>query len=213
MTGLPPQRAEREALCDLFLAVGPDAPTLCEGWRTADLAAHLVVRERNPLAGPGLVMGGAAAALTARITARAKQRHTYEQLVARVRRGPPPWTAPFDAVINTVEYFVHHEDVRRGAGDDTPRPASETGELDAALWRSIGRGSGLMTRPLGGTGLDLVRPDGEFVHARKGAPVAILTGRPGELVLLLSGRGRAAHVEVSGPPDAVEAVRRANFGL
>src|SRR5690606_24047731 len=37
-------RAERHALADLLMAVGPDAPTLCAGWTTAHLAAHLVVR-------------------------------------------------------------------------------------------------------------------------------------------------------------------------
>jgi uncharacterized protein (TIGR03083 family) len=40
-------RAERAALCDLFDEVGPDAPTLCAGWTTRDLAAHLVIRERR----------------------------------------------------------------------------------------------------------------------------------------------------------------------
>ncbi len=40
---------ERAELCDLFDELGPDAPTLCGDWTTADLAAHLVVRERNPL--------------------------------------------------------------------------------------------------------------------------------------------------------------------
>ena len=213
MAAPPPSRAERAALCDLLLAVGPDAPTLCEGWTAADLAAHLLVREHNPLAGPGLVMGGAAAALTARITARAKAAHAYDDLVARVRRGPPPWTAPFDAAINTVEYFVHHEDVRRGSGDLTPRPPDETVALDEALWHTLSRRSAFMTRPVGRTGLDLVRHDGAVIHARTGTPAATLTGRPGEIVLYLSGRGAAAHVEVGGPADAAEAVRAARFGV
>jgi uncharacterized protein (TIGR03085 family) len=215
MADTAPQRTERAALCDLLVQRGADAPTLCEGWTTADLATHLVIRERNPLAGPGLVMGGAAAALTARIMARTKAAHSYPDLVARVRRGPPPWTAPFDAVINTIEYFVHHEDVRRGAGDHTPRPAADLAALDAALWKSLGRGTGLMTRPLKatGVGLDLVRLDGARIHARTGAPTATLTGSPGEIILFLSGRGGAARVEVGGPPEAVEAVRSAGFGL
>ena len=29
---------ERQELCDLFESVGPDHPTLCEGWTAADLA-------------------------------------------------------------------------------------------------------------------------------------------------------------------------------
>ena len=40
--------AERSALCDTLLAVGPDAPTLCTPWLTRDLAAHLVLREHRP---------------------------------------------------------------------------------------------------------------------------------------------------------------------
>ena len=47
---------ERAALCDLFAEVGPDAPTLCAGWTTRDLAAHLLVRERRPWASAGIVV-------------------------------------------------------------------------------------------------------------------------------------------------------------
>ena len=56
-----PARAERAALCDLFLEVGPDAPTLCGAWTTRDLAAHLVVRERRPDAAPASSAGSCAA--------------------------------------------------------------------------------------------------------------------------------------------------------
>src|SRR4029077_13758842 len=48
---------ERAALVEILRAVGPDAPTLCEGWTTRDLTAHLVVRERRPDALPGLLLG------------------------------------------------------------------------------------------------------------------------------------------------------------
>ena len=64
-------REERRALCELLDETGPDAPTLCEGWTTGDLAAHLVLRERRPdaaaggaprapgwLAGPGMTGRG-----------------------------------------------------------------------------------------------------------------------------------------------------------
>ena len=47
----PLDARERSELCDLFLAVGPEAPTLCDGWTTLDLAAHLVVREHDPRSG------------------------------------------------------------------------------------------------------------------------------------------------------------------
>ena len=32
---------ERAGLVEILRAVGPDAPTLCEGWTTRDLTAHL----------------------------------------------------------------------------------------------------------------------------------------------------------------------------
>jgi len=213
MASLPPHRAERAELCDLFLSKGSDAPTLCEGWLTYDLATHLFIREHRPLSGPGLVMGGAAARLTARILARTKETHPYVDLVARVRSGPPAVLAPFDKVMNLTEYFVHHEDVRRGGGDNTPRPPEELAAVEAALWKTLQRGGKFMTRPLKGTGLDLVTPAGAVIHARVGTPHATLTGTPGEIVLYLSGRKTAAQVEMGGPPEAVEAVRAAKFGL
>ncbi len=49
-------RSEREALTELMSTLGPDAPTLNEGWTTRDLAAHLVVRERRPDAAAGIVV-------------------------------------------------------------------------------------------------------------------------------------------------------------
>jgi uncharacterized protein (TIGR03085 family) len=213
MASTPPQRAERAALCDLLDKVGPAAPTLCTGWATVDLAAHLVIRERNPLAGPGLVMGGPFAALTARIMTRTKSTHSYGELVERVRRGPPPWTAPFDALINLIEYFVHHEDVRRGGADTTPRPPAELAEVEAALWRNLGRGARFMTRPARGIGLDLETTDGQVIEARPGSPRATLRGTPGEIVLFLSGRRSAARVELGGAPEAVAVLRQASFGL
>jgi hypothetical protein len=52
---LPLARQDRLALCDLFDELGPDAPTLNEGWSTADLAADLVARDRRPDSVPGLL--------------------------------------------------------------------------------------------------------------------------------------------------------------
>ncbi|HEY5026182.1 MAG TPA: TIGR03085 family metal-binding protein [Acidimicrobiales bacterium] len=208
-----PQQAERAAVCDLFVHVGPDAPTLCAGWATYDLAAHLVIRERKPLSGPGLVMGGAAARLTARMLTRAKQTHSYAELVALVRAGPPAVLRPFDKAMNLTEYFVHHEDVRRGGGDTTARTGAEAVTIEDALWTTLHRRAKFMTRAVKTTGIDLIRPDGEVIHARPGTPVATLTGNAAEIVLFLSGRGDAAHVELGGPGEAVAAVRAAGFGI
>jgi uncharacterized protein (TIGR03085 family) len=209
---VPPYRSERTALCDLMARLGPDAPTLCEGWTTTDLATHLVVRERKPVAALGLVVAPLAGTLRKQM-ARTAASTSYDRLVALVRSGPPALLRPFDGAMNMNEYFVHHEDVRRGGGDTTPRPVADIGEVEEALWRSLGRGARLLTKALGPTGLDLVHSDGRVTHARPGAAVATVTGRPGEIALYLSGRKGAAHVELGGPPGAVAALRDARFGI
>ena len=51
-----PATLERRRFADALLEVGPDAPTLCDGWSTRDLAAHVVLRDRRPDAAGGLGM-------------------------------------------------------------------------------------------------------------------------------------------------------------
>ncbi|OYV23782.1 MAG: hypothetical protein B7W97_02165, partial [Mycobacterium sp. 20-66-4] len=47
---------ERAALVETMRSLGPDAATLCDGWTTRDLAAHLVIREYRPDAAPGILI-------------------------------------------------------------------------------------------------------------------------------------------------------------
>src|SRR5271167_4939891 len=103
---------ERAELCDLLVELGPDAPTLCEGWRTADLAAHLVVRERRPDSGPGIVWAPLAG-YTAKVLQKVRDKTPWPDLVATVRRGPPALLRPFDGPMNTIELYIHREDILR----------------------------------------------------------------------------------------------------
>src|SRR5262245_52492959 len=116
---------ERAALAALLEKTGPDGCTLCEGWQTRDLAAHLVLRERRPDAAAG-VMGGPLAGYTARVQRQYLSRYSYPELVGLFRSGPPPlslFAIPgADEAANPVEYFVHHEDVRRAGEEWTERP-------------------------------------------------------------------------------------------
>jgi uncharacterized protein (TIGR03085 family) len=214
MPGDPIDARERAALCDLFLDLGPEAPTLCEGWDTLDLAAHLHIRENDPLrAGPVIFGGDRFPGFAARVTDRAKARG-LEALVADLRNGPPkvPWQLPgLRGPLNLVEWFVHHEDVRRANGQG-PRP--EDPERDAALWAQLHR----MVKPMlflkaRGQDVEIVSPGHGSVPGRGGASQVRLVGTPPELVLYLYGRKGAAGVQVQGTPEAVAALEKADLGI
>lgn len=206
----PLDARERAQLCLRLDELGPDAPTLCEGWTTFDLAAHLVIRERNPVAASGIVVA-ALAGLTERGMAREKRRG-FAAVGDRLRGGPPP--GPFAVPglreqLNLVEYAVHHEDVRRANGLARRRDIED---LQDALWPKIRRLARFAIRgvPAGG-GIHLVRAgNGEVAHARHGDRVATVTGEPLELLLWAYGRGAHADVEVHGDPDVLADAR---FGI
>jgi uncharacterized protein (TIGR03085 family) len=203
---------ERAELSDLFEELGPEAPTLLTPWTTRDLAAHLVLREHDSLAGPGLVLPGAWGRFTER-RRRALASGDFASVVATFRAGPAGvfrlgWVR---GAASLNEFFVHHEDVRRanGRGPRTNEPA-----MDEALWRNVGRAPWFLARRLRGAGLELHWPGtARTVRARRGQPTARIAGPPGELLLYLFGRQDAAQVEIDGPATAVEAVRRAHFGM
>ncbi len=202
---------ERHDLCDLLDEAGPDAPTLCEGWTAAHLAAHLVLRERRPDVGLGLVLPGPFARHTARATDRLARRGDFTALVDRVRRGPPFHLRPVDGAMNLVEFAVHHEDVRRAGDGWSPREG--LGPLDDLLWGRLAKAARLMCRRLHDVDLTLARPDGAMVHACRGNRPATLTGTPVELVHFLYGRRERVDVELAGDEGAVHEVRTGRLGI
>ncbi|MGC9961961.1 MAG: TIGR03085 family metal-binding protein [Acidimicrobiales bacterium] len=202
-------QSERQALCDLLEERGPLAPTLCEGWTTADLAAHLFVRESRPVAAAGILLSPLAE-LTERAMDKAKGELGYGGLIRRIRSGPPYPMRLLDAQVNLMEYFVHHEDVRRAEDGWQPR---EDAELDAALWQTLKRGARLMTLRLRDAGLELVAPGHGSVVARTTEPRAVVTAGPQELVLLMFGRKKAARLEIEGSEAARAALETARLGL
>lgn len=208
----PLDAIEREALCDLFLEVGPDLPTLCTGWSTFDLAAHLVVREHDPRSGLVILGGDRFAKLEEKVMGRAKAKG-YETLVGRLRKGPPliPWRLPgLRTALNLNEWFVHHEDVRR-ADSRPPRPAEP--RLDAALWTNLSRISRVMVRGLKDTGLVVEAPGFGAKTLRKGDRTVTLVGTPQDLTLYLNGRRGAAQVEPDGDDAALAALADARMGI
>jgi uncharacterized protein (TIGR03085 family) len=196
---------ERLALAALLDETGPDGPTLCVGWRTRDLAAHLVLRERRPDAAAG-VLGGPLAGHTARTQARLGQRLTYAQLVQAFRAGPPrlsPFALPgFDERANTVEHFVHHEDVRRAAPGWEPREI--TPGLSDALWGRL-KGARLFLRKAP-VGVELARESGGEpyrITLKNATPTVTVIGTPAELTMWAMGRTSAANVRFDGAEQAV----------
>jgi uncharacterized protein (TIGR03085 family) len=210
-------RDERRALCALLDETGPDAPTLCAGWRTADLAAHLVLREHRPDAALG-TMGGPFAWYTRRVQQRMKARVGYRRLVQTIRTGPPRlslFAMPgIDQRLNFAEYFVHHEDVRRAQGGWQPRELDH--KLANTIWAQLSMAR-MMLRKVP-VGIEFARDD---VHepaadghrlritVRPRTPVVTVVGAPAELLMWTFGRTGAAQVRIEGAEADVMALSQA----
>jgi uncharacterized protein (TIGR03085 family) len=204
-------RAERLALVAEMARLGPDAPTLCMGWTTRDLAAHIIVRERRPDAALGIVVRAAAG------HNRKVQQQTAGQdfptLLAQLRE-PPAWSPIsnplLDEAVNVNEMFVHHEDVRRAQAGWSPRPLDPGHQ--AALWRRLRRTARLVLRRVPAT---VVLDAGEYGAVSGGAGGARVTvsGDPGELSLFLSGRQGYAQVRLTGDEVAGAQLTRARLGV
>lgn len=204
-------RNERTALADAIQAAGPAAATLCAGWTTRDLAAHLVLREREPVAAAGIVLGPLAA-LTRRRQARLAAQ-PFDRLLDQLRH-PPAWSPLSnrlaDEAANVLEMYVHHEDVRRAVPGWRPR-ALDPG-LEAALWRRISRTARLTLRRFPAAVVVEAPGHGRIAAGAKGREVSV-RGAPGELALFLTGRQPVASVSLAGPDDLVERLRTAALGI
>jgi uncharacterized protein (TIGR03085 family) len=203
----PFARRERQALADLLADLGPDQPTLCSGWTTGDLAAHLVIRERRPDAAAGAMIS-ALAGHGERVR-RAQLAKPYATTLADLRT--PPWWSPVsnplvDNLTNTGEFFIHHEDARRAQPEWEPRDLAF--EDANALWKQARFRAKLALRRLGVP--VQVRSDG-FGEVTLNGDETVLSGPPGELTLFLSGRTEVARVEITGP--AADKVRNARLSV
>ena len=149
---------ERTAICDLLAELGPDQPTLCAGWQTADLAAHLVLREHRPDAGAG-VLGGPLAGYTRRVQRSLLARTSFQGLIELIRTGPPRLSLfglpGMDQRLNFVEYFVHHEDVRRAQPGWQPRQLGA--DMADELWHRLRQARLFLFRAP--VGVELVRDE------------------------------------------------------
>jgi len=200
--------AERAGIADDLARLGPNAPTLCEGWTTRDLLAHLLLREHDLVAAPGILLPGPFASHLEKRMEEAVH-DDYEASIARFRAGSGTLFR-FVPAANVNEYYVHHEDIRRANGEG-PRTLSE--EDQRALWKVLGAVALQAKLRVRGIGVVI---DGE-PHGRRVTraiePVVIVRGLPSELVLYFMGRRSVADVSIDGDPDAKATLEAAALGF
>jgi uncharacterized protein (TIGR03085 family) len=212
-------QSERAELCDLFEVVGPSASTLCQGWTAEDLAAHLWIRENDPIGATGLLAKPLSGLLERRM-AEVKQRWDFLEVVSRIRRGPARLSVfaipGVDEGANSTEFFIHHEDVRRAA-HPVP-PARDLGaDVEEWMWRRLKLlARAWFRRAPVAVVLERVDPaagdhEPDQIRAMAGNPIVTLVGRPSELLLYANGRGEVAEVQVIGEPDAVATLNDADL--
>jgi uncharacterized protein (TIGR03085 family) len=109
--------------------------------------------------------------------------------------------------MNTVEYFIHVEDVRRAQDNWEPREISP--ELADALWARVGPGG--MAKKVGAT--IVITSPGRSDKQEGTGPTLTLAGDPGELTMFGAGRQRTAKVEISGDEALAEQLRTAALGV
>ncbi|MEH6818539.1 MAG: TIGR03085 family metal-binding protein [Dietzia psychralcaliphila] len=207
---------ERSALVETMRTAGPDAPTLCAGWTTRDLAAHLVVREARPDAAVGVVLPALASRME-ELRLREADR-PWDELLEKIAAGAP-WYSPLryaDRLANAAEYLVHHEDVRRADGEWTKREF-DIEDLDR-IWslgttvsktflRRVAARVDLRTPP----GIRLTKPGAVSTGAAL-APMVSVTADPVELILWAFGRD-AVDVDISGAQQGIDAVKAVPRGF
>jgi uncharacterized protein (TIGR03085 family) len=208
-------RTERAALCNSALEAGEGAPTLCTGWTVKDLVIHLLIRERDPIAATAIMVPQLEKLADRSVNRMAKQ--DFSALVERVRNGPPRWSPmaipQLDQLLNSLEFFVHHEDIRRAA------PGWEPRELTDRERRILFKGAAT-------AGKRFVKSVGVPVEIRwtdvqrertavlvGGDDPVVLTGDPAELTMFLFGRDQHTGLKFEGPQAAIDALRSGDLGI
>jgi uncharacterized protein (TIGR03085 family) len=208
-------RTERAALCNSALEAGEDAPTLCTGWAVKDLVIHLLIRERDPIAATAIMVPQLEKVAERKANRLAQQ--DFTALVERVRNGPPRWSPmaipPVDQLVNSLEYFVHHEDIRRATPGWAPRELTDREQR--ILFKGAATAGKRFVKSVG-VPVEIRWTDGQrertAVLAAGDDPV-VLTGEPGELTMFLFGRHQHAGLKFEGPQDAIDALKSGDLGI
>lgn len=191
---------ERRHLAALLRRVGPDAPTLCEGWVTRDLAVHLIERDSRPDLIAGTVLPKIPVLSKRAQDADAQLRgQDWAELVSKVEKPAiysPARLGPLDKRMNTAEFFVHHEDVRRAQETWHRRQLLQEEERD--LWAALKLMGKALLRPEQDSVLLVANGYGSVTGGKaKTTTVRIVRGTPSELLLWAFGRREQAEVAIT----------------
>lgn len=210
MTIVEDVKAERAAFADFLMALGPSAPTGCGEWTAMDLAAHLAGEERNggvtTFVARSLVARGVsvpAAPSLVDIAMRLERRHGFSALVHRLRRPIPRLLLrPRVAPLTLFEYWTHHDDLIRGNGGVHAAPTTLTEAIPLVLRYQL-------KKLPAGVRVTVGTADARFrwsVGPTPGRDVTV-AGSPPDLVRWLSGRFALGEITMTGPDNAVQALR------
>jgi len=196
-------KSERQGLVETLKALGPDAPTLCEGWMTKHLLAHLIMRETEPVNASGILLKGRQKQTQNRLEELSTH---FESNLSKLMSGPPLWNPMryLDKWVNALEMLIHHEDVLRAQPNWQRRKftESETKELDFLLKiapRFLVRGAKVLPTLV----------VGELPTTGR----IILRGDQVDLLLFLAGRQSASTVSIEGDESDVADFMKSSFGI
>lgn len=194
--------AEHRRMLAAMVELGPDAPTLCDGWKAIDLARHLVMVSRCKGVVPTLLanlamlathypLASLAPGIVARLGDVLAPLEWSDLLVAMDRPLPRAWAVPGVAQWRFVEYWVHHQDLLRPNGRADP---GDLGALRAALPVAARFGVGWNRVQLA------VRPDDARPFTVGRGERVVVAGPLAEITMWIAGRRKGTAVSVS--PDS-----------
>lgn len=204
--------SERARLLSTMERVGGEAPTLCEGWNTTDLLRHLVIREYYPHLAltskiPGKFTQGQREA-KARL-----EEADFEELLDEFRSShqkySPLQLSAVNKAFNTLEYVIHHEDVRRAQEPQLGRILLDQEQKEIFSSLKVISQLSFLKAPVKivldapGVGSTTV-----LASKRHDRTVTII-GAPLEMALFAFGREKYK-LQFEGPDDAVDAVTTMN---
>ena len=119
-------------------------------------------------------------------------------------------------LFRSLEYFVHHEDIRRAQERWLPRELTD--DEQRQIWAMVGHAGRGLVRPAG-VPVELRWPgasrDGgdRTKTLRSGEGAAVVSGQPAEVAMFLFGRARHHGLAYDGPPHAVRALQEGRLAL